>query len=156
MSTIACRVRTTAAAASAAATVLMAGCVTPPPSAPASQPSPADACKALVESITAAVPAGQSLAELEARGIRVHTPLTFPPGTVPRPVQSSGAAVQMAIQPDGTVLPGSPKTLKTVGEPQIAAAMEAGALSMKFDVDGAAKPGAPIPYTATFVVCIRS
>jgi hypothetical protein len=147
--------RATAALAAAAA-LLMAGCATPPPPASATQPSPADACKALVESITAAVPAGQSLAELEARGVRVQTPLTFPPGTVPRPLQSSGAAVQMAIQPDGTVLPGSPKTLKTVGEPQIAAAMEAGALSMKFDIDGAAKPAAPIPYTATFAVCIHS
>jgi len=148
---------TSAAAALAAAALLVAGCATtPPPAPPASAPSPADACKALIESLNAAIPAGQSMADLQARGIRVHTPMNFPPGTVPRPVQSSGAAVQMSIQPDGSILPGSPKTLKSVGEPQIAAAMEAGALSMMFDIDGSTKPTAPIPYTAVFAVCIRS
>jgi hypothetical protein len=135
----------------------MTACTTPPPAAaPAPAPSPADACKALVESLTAAIPVGQSLAELQARGLRVKTPLSFPPGSVPRPVQSSGAAVQMLIQADGGVTPGSQKTLKSVGEPQIATAMEAAALSMRFDFDDVSKFAAPVPYVATFAVCIRS
>lgn len=135
---------------------ILAGCATPPPPPAPPVPSPADSCRALLDSLNAAVAPGQSLAELQARGVRVRTPLSFPPGTVPRPVQSSGAAVQMMIQPDGSVLPGSPRTLKSVGEAQIGTAMEAGALSMQFDVDALApKPTEPIPYTATFAVCIR-
>ena len=135
--------------------VALAGCSTPPAAPPpAPTPSPNDACRTLVDSLAAAIPPGQSLAELQAQGIRVRTPLIFPPGTVPRPGQSSGATVQLMIQPDGSVAPGSPKTLKTVGEPQIATAMEAGALSMRFDFD-VFKPTAPIPYTTTFAVCLR-
>lgn len=134
----------------------LAGCMTPPPPAPPPAPSPPEACRALIDSLNAVVPPGQSLADLQARGIRVRTPLAFPPGSVPRPLQSSGAAVQLLINPDGTVVPGSPKALKSVGEPQIASAMEAGALSMMFDIDGAARPSAPVPFTTTFAVCVRS
>lgn len=148
-----------AACSAACMALALTACTTlPSAQAPtlAPAPSPADACKALVESLAAAVPVGQSLAELQARGLRVKTPLSFPPGSVPRPVQSSGAVVQMLIQADGGVTPGSPKTLKSVGEPQIATAMEAAALSMRFDFDDVSKFAAPIPYVATFAVCIRS
>jgi hypothetical protein len=146
----------TLAAALVGSVVLLAGCATSPtPPAPAPL-SPNDACRALLDSLNAAVAPGQSLADLQARGIRLRTPLSFPPGTVPRPQQSSGAVVQMLIQPDGTVLPGSPKTLKSVGEPQIGPAMEAGALSMQFELDGMnPRPTEPIPYTTMFAVCNR-
>ena len=146
----------TLAAALIGSVVLLAGCATPP--APPTPPplSPHEACRALVDSLNAAIAPGQSLAELQARGIRLRTPLSFPPGTVPRPQQSSGAAVQMMIQADGSVLPGSPKTLKSVGEAQIGTAMEAGALSVQFDLDGLnPKPSEPIPYTTMFAVCNR-
>lgn len=133
----------------------MAGCVSPPPVAPP-PPSPNDACHDVMETLSAAVPLGQSQAELQARGIRVRTPLNFPPGTAPRPPQPSGAAVQLMIQPDGSVLPGSTRILKSIGEPQIASAMEAGALSMNFEFDVAAQPVQPIPFTATLAVCARS
>jgi hypothetical protein len=146
----------TLAAALVGSVVLLAGCATPP-APPAPPPlSPNEACRTLVDSLNAAIAPGESLADLQARGIRLRTPLSFPPGTVPRPVQSSGAVVQMMIQSDGSVLPGSPKTLKSVGEPQIGAAMEAGALSMQFDLDGLnPKPSEPIPYTTIFAVCNR-
>lgn len=143
------------AAWAAGVAIALAGC-TPPPPAPPPMASPHDACRALLDSLNAAVPPGQSLAELQARGIRLRTPLAFPPGTAPRPQQPSGAAVQLMIHPDGSVVPGSPKTVKSVGEPQVASAMEAGALSMNFDIDGAARPSAPVPFTTTFAVCLRS
>ena len=146
----------TLAAVLVGSVVLLAGCATPPAPPAAPTPSPQEACRALIDSLNAAIAPGQSLAELQARGIRLRTPLSFPPGTVPRPQQSSGAAVQMMIQPDGSVLPGSPKTLKSVGEAQIGTAMEAGALSVQFDLDGLTpKPSEPIPYTTMFVVCNR-
>ena len=133
---------------------VLGGCnlrpVAPPP------PSPEEICKGINETLAAAVPPGESQADLQVRGIRVRTPLNFPPGTEPRPAVPSGAAVQLMIQPDGSVAAGSPRTLKAVGEPQIASAMEAGALSMSFDFDAAAKPSAPVPFTTTYAVCIRS
>jgi len=137
------------------AAAALAGCTSPPAPAPAAAPL-ADPCRLLDESLAGAVPPGQSLAELQARGIRVHTPLALPPGAAPRAGASGGAAVQMLIQPDGSVAPGSPKTLKSAGDPQVAASIEAGALSMSFDIDGAAKPAAPVPFTTVFVVCTRS
>jgi hypothetical protein len=137
--------------------VAFSGCESAPPAPPpASAPSPNDACRAIGDSLATAVPLGQSLAELQARGIRLRTPLVLPPGAAPRVGASGGAAVQMLIQPDGSVAPGSTKTLKSVGEPQVAAAIEAGALSMSFDVDAAARPAAPVPFTMTFAVCNRS
>jgi len=146
----------TLAAVFVGSVVLLAGCMTPPAPPAPPPPSPHEACRALVDSLSAAIAPGQALADLQARGIRLRTPLSFPPGTVPRPQQSSGAAVQMLIQPDGTVLPGSPKTLKSVGEAQIATAMEAGALSVQFDLDALnPKPTEPIPYTTIFAVCNR-
>jgi hypothetical protein len=102
------------------------------------------------------VPPGESLAELQARGVRLRTPLNFAPGSLPASQQPSGAAVRLMINPDGTVVPGSPRTVRSVGEPQMAAAMEAAALSMAFDIDAAAKPAAPIPLTATYAACARS
>jgi hypothetical protein len=143
-----------ALAALFAAAALLAACTSPPPPAPAPAP-PADPCRVLDESLVSAVPPGQSLAELQARGIRLRTPLVLPPGAGPRPGVNGGAAVQMLIQPDGSVAPGSPKTVKSLGEPQVASAAEAGALSMNFDIDGPAKPTAPVPFTTTFVVCVR-
>ncbi len=146
----------TLAAVFVGSVVLLAGCATPPAPPAPPPPSAQEACRALIDSLNAVIAPGQSLAELQARGIRLRTPLSFPPGTVPRPQQSSGAAVQMLIQPDGSVLPGSPKTLKTVGEPQIGTAMEAGALSVQFDLDSLnPKPTEPIPYTTMFAVCNR-
>jgi hypothetical protein len=137
---------------------VLAGCTSAPPAAPPEPPapSPSEACRTLNDTLAAAVPPGESLAELQARGIRLRTPLRFPPGAVARPVVNSGAAVQMLIQPDGSIAPGSPKTLKSVGEPQVAAAMESGALSMSFDIDAAAKPAAQVPFTTTLVVCTRA
>jgi hypothetical protein len=133
----------------------LVGCSTnSPPAVPSASPN--DACRALNESLAAAIPPGQSQAELQARGIRMRTPLSFPPGTAPRPQQPGGAAVQLMIGPEGTVVPGSPKTLKSIGEAQIASAMEAAALSMSFDVDPAAKPTLPVPFTTILAVCLRS
>ena len=123
---------------------------------PAPAPSPHEACQALLESLAAAVPPGESLAELQARGVHVRTPLSFPPGTAPNPAQPSGAAVRLLISPDGTVLPGSPKTLKSIGEAQLAPAVEAAALSMDFMFDAGAKPTGPVPLTATYAACARS
>jgi len=123
---------------------------------PAPAPSPHDACLALNDTLNAAVPPGQSLVELQARGIRVRTPLRFAPGTLPATAQPAGAAVQGLIAPDGTVVPGSPKTLRSVGEPQTASAVEGAMLSMSFDFDGPAKPSAPVPFTTTYAVCARS
>ncbi|HEV7913250.1 MAG TPA: hypothetical protein VGP22_05755, partial [Albitalea sp.] len=123
--------RAPCAAVVAAAAVAGCGWLAPPPPAPT--PSPNDACRALNESLAAAVPPGESLAELQARGVRVQTPLSFPPGTSPRPAQPSGAVVQMLIGVDGSVVPGSPKIVKSVGEAQVASAMEAAALSMRFE-----------------------
>jgi len=141
------------AATAAAAALWLAGCrapVAPPPA-----PSPHESCSAVIDSLAAAIPPGQSLAELQARGIRVRTPLAFPPGSVPASSQPGGATVQALIAADGTVVPGSPKTLKLVGEPQIASAVEAGALSMVFDIDGV-KPTAPVPFTTAISVCVKS
>jgi hypothetical protein len=133
---------------------MLVGCATRP-AAPPPQPSPNDLCRALLDDLKASVAPGESLAELEARGFRVKTPLSFPPGTV-APHQSSGAVVQMMIQPDGSIQPGSPRTLKSVGEAQISQAMEAGALSVQFDVDAVSpKPVEPVPYTTLFAVCNR-
>lgn len=140
-------------AVAAAAALWLAGCrapVEPPPA-----PSPNDSCRAVIDSLAAAIPPGQSLAELQARGIRVRTPLALPPGSAPASAQPGGAAVQALIAADGTVVPGSPRTLKLVGEPQIASAVEAGALSMAFDIDGT-RPTAPVPFTTTMTVCGRS
>jgi len=138
----------------AAAVTALGGCVLRGAAPPAM--SPHDACRAVSESLHAAVPPGQSLAELQARGIRVRTPLNFPPGTVPASGPPSGAAVQGMIGPDGSVLPGSPKTVKSIGEVQFASAMEAGALSMRFEFDPGARPIAPVPFTATYAACARS
>ncbi|HUG21578.1 hypothetical protein [Piscinibacter sp.] len=147
--------RTAQAIVVALAGVWLAGCFGPR-QPPAPTPSPHEACRALLESLAAAVPPGESLAELEARGIRLRTPLNFPPGTSPNPTQPSGAAVRLLITPDGTVMPGSPKTLKSIGETQLAQAMEAAALSMDFVFDAGAQPTAPVPFTATHAVCVRS
>lgn len=133
----------------------LVGCtMNSPPAMPSVSPS--EACRALNESLAAAIPPGQSQAELQARGIRMRTPLSFPPGTAPRPQQLGGAAVQLMIGPEGTVIPGSPKTVKSIGESQIASAMEAAALSMSFDVDPAAKPTLPTLFTTILAVCLRS
>ena len=140
----------------AALLAALAGCASPPPAPPVAAPaSPEEVCRGLADSLAAAVPPGESLAELQARGIQLRTPLRFPPGTVPRPLQSSGAAVHLLIAPDGTVAAGSPKTVRSVGEPQLGVAMESAALSMTFDIDPGLKPAAPIPYTTTFFVCMR-
>ena len=141
----------------AALTAVLAGCdSTPPPPPPVpSAPSPSDVCRTLTDSLTAAVPPGESQAELQARGIRVRTPLVFPPGTLPRPTTPSGAAVRLQIAPDGTVVPGSPKTVKTVGDAQVANAVEAAALAMNFDIDAATKPTAPVPFTTVYAACLR-
>jgi hypothetical protein len=137
-----------------AASVTLSACIAPPP--PASAPSPSDSCRAVVDSLNAAIPPGESLAELQARGVRLRTPLNLPPGSVTRPQQSSGAAVRLMINPDGTVMAGSPKVVKSVGEPQVAASIEAAALSMAFDIDAPAKSSVPIPFTVTHSVCVRS
>jgi hypothetical protein len=142
--------------ARAAALLLLAGlsaCSAPPPAA---RLSAEDACRALIDSLNSAIPPGQSLAELQARGIRVRTPFSFAPGTVPASGQPGGAAVQGMISPDGSVVPGSPKAIKSVGEAQLASAIEAGTLSMSFEFDAGAKPAAPIPFTATYALCTRS
>jgi hypothetical protein len=127
---------------------------TAPPPGP-SAPSPSDVCRALTDSLTAAVPPGESQAELQARGIRVRTPLVFAPGAAPRPATPSGAAVRLQIAPDGTVVPGSPKTVKTVGDAQVATAVEAAVLAMNFDIDAASKPTAPVPFTTVYAACLR-
>jgi len=119
-------------------------------------PSPADNCRTVHESLSAAVPPGQSLADLQARGIRLRTPLSFPPGTWPASAQPGGAAVQGMIGTDGAVIPGSPRTLKSIGEADIASAVEAGALAMTFEFDPGAKPATPIPFTTTYAACARS
>ncbi|RQP22323.1 hypothetical protein DZC73_21940 [Albitalea terrae] len=109
----------------------------------------------MLDDLKTAVEPGQSLADLQARGFRVKTPLSFPPGTS-APHQSSGAVVQMMIQPDGSIQPGSPRTLKSVGEAQVSQAMEVGALSVQFDMDAVSpKPTEPVPYTTLFAVCNR-
>ena len=71
-------------------------------------------------------------------------------------IESVSAAVRVLIAPDGTVVPGSPRILKSVGEPQVASAMEAAALSMAFDFDPDARPAAPVPFTSAMAVCPRS
>jgi hypothetical protein len=141
--------------AGACAAAGLAACSLPPWLAPPAGPSAADACRAVDETLAAAVPPGESLAELQARGIRLRTPMRFPPGTAPRPTQPSGAVVRVLIGPDGTVLPGSPRTLKSVGEAQVASAMEAAALSMNFEIDGGAKDAAPVPFATLLAVCAR-
>jgi len=123
---------------------------------PPAAPSPHDVCRALGESLAAAVAPGESLAELQARGIRVRTPLRFAPGTAPRPTQSSGAVVRALIAPDGTVVPGSPKTVKSVGEAQVASAMEVAALSMSFELDTGMRLAEPVPFATLLAVCPRS
>ena len=65
------------------------------------------------------------------------------------------AAVRLQIAPDGTVVPGSPKTVKAVGDAQVASAVEAAALAMNFDVDAGAKPTAPVPFTTVYAACLR-
>jgi hypothetical protein len=144
-----------ARALACAAAASLAAC-TFPWSAPPAPPSPHDVCRTLNESLVAAVPPGESLAELQARGIRVRTPMRFAPGTIPRPAQSSGAVVRLLIAPDGSVVPGSPKTLKSVGEAQVAAAMEAAALSMSFDFEAGTTVAEPVPFTTALAVCPRS
>ena len=138
--------------ATALALAALGACSAPP----ATRLSAEDACRALVDSLNSAVPPGQSLAELQARGIRVRTPLRLPPGALPASDQPGGAAVQGMISLDGRVVPGSPKAIRSMGEAQIAAAIEAGALSMSFEFDVGAKPVAPIPFTTTYSLCIRS
>jgi hypothetical protein len=140
--------------ATPAAAAVLTGCMvfTPPPPAA----GPGDSCQALNESLAAAVPPGESLDELQSRGVRLRTPLSFPPGTAPARSQSGGAAVRMLIDPNGTVVPGSPRTLKSVGEAQIARAVESAALSMTFEFEAGAAPAAPIPLTTTFAACQRS
>jgi hypothetical protein len=140
-------------ATAAAAALWVAGCRAPAPPLPV--PSPNDSCRAVADTLTAAIPPGQSLAELQARGIRVRTPLALPPGSAPASSQPGGAAVQALIAADGSIVPGSPKVLKLVGEAQIADAVEAGALSMAFDIDGT-RPSAPVPFTTTMTLCGRS
>jgi hypothetical protein len=127
----------------------------PPPIAPASAPSPSDACRNVTDSLAAAVPLGESQAELQARGIRVRTPLAFAPGTAPRPQLPSGAAVRLQIAPDGTVVPGSAKIVKSIGEPQVASAIEGAVLSMNFDIDAGARPAAPVSFTTVYAACLR-
>ena len=127
-----------------------------PWSAPAPGPSPSEACRTLTESLVAAVPPGESQAELQARGIRLRTPMRFAPGTAPRPAQHSGAVVRLLIAPDGSVVPGSPKTMKIVGESQVAAAMEVAALSMSFEFEAGARLAEPVPFTTALAVCPRS
>jgi hypothetical protein len=135
----------------------LAGCESAapaPPPAPAA-PSPSDVCRTLTDSLTAAVALGESQAELQARGIRVRTPLVFPPGTAPRPATPSGAAVRLQIAPDGSVVPGSPKTVKTAGDAQVASAVEGAVLAMNFDIDAASKPTAPVAFTTVYTTCSR-
>lgn len=133
---------------------LLAACAASPPDA-AAPLSPHDQCRALTDSLDAAVPPGESIADLQARGVRIRTPLSFAPGSVSRPLQPSGAVVQLIVTPEGTVLPGSPRTLKTVGDAHVASATEAAALSMTFDFDAGARPAAPFPFTMAFAACPR-
>jgi hypothetical protein len=141
----------------AALTAALPGCdlvpTAPPPAA--STPSPNDICRSLTDSLTAAVPPGESQAELQARGIRVRTPLMFAPGAAPRPATPSGAAVRLQIAPDGTVVPGSAKTVKSVGDAQVGSAVEGAALAMSFDIDAGSKPTAPVPFTTVYAACLR-
>lgn len=134
--------------------LLVTGCMTksvaPPP------PSPDEMCRTLHETLQAAVPPGESLAELQVRGVRVRTPLSLPPGAAPSIDAPSGAVVRAMIQADGSVVAGSPRTLKSLGEPQFASAVEAGALSMSFDFDSPARLSAPIPFTTTLASCGRA
>jgi hypothetical protein len=134
----------------------LAGCtlLTPPEEAPA--PSAEEACRVVRESLAAAVPPGESLDDLQARGLRVRTPLSFAPGALPRAVHAAGAAVRLMIDPEGHVIPGSPKTLRHIGEPQIARAVESAALSMSFEFEPGARPTDAIALTAVYAACPRS
>jgi hypothetical protein len=133
------------------AAAMLTACIFRPPGPPPA--SPDEICRGVQDSLNAAVPPGESIADLQARGVRLKSGLNFPPGTAPRPAQSGGAAVRLMIAPDGTVVPGSPKTVKSIGESQIASALEAAALSMSFDFDAGAKPAMPIAFTTTFAAC---
>jgi hypothetical protein len=64
--------------------------------------------------------------------------------------------VRLLIAPDGSVVPGSPKTLKSVGDAQVGAAMEVAALSMSFAFDDGTTPAEPVPFTTSLAVCPRS
>ena len=138
------------------AVAALAGCTLRPPAVPGPSTTPEEACRAVRESLSAAVPPGESLDDLQARGLRVRTPLSFAPGAAPRAVQPGGAAVRLMIDPEGRVVPGSPKTLKNIGEPQIAIAVEAAALSMSFEFEGGARPAGAIALTAVYAACPRS
>ena len=142
--------------ATAWAAAVMAGCTLLPLPAPSPPPSPEEACRALRETLAAAVPPGESLDDLQARGLRVRTPLSFAPGAAPRAAQAGGAAVRLMIDPEGHVVPGSPKTLRHIGEVQIASAVEAAALSMTFEFEGGARPLGAIALTAVYAACPRS
>jgi len=134
-------------AAAATLTACMFRPAGPPPA------SPEEICRGVQDSLDAAVPPGESLAELQARGVRLRSGLAFPPGTAPRPAQPGGAAIRLMIAPDGSVIPGSPRTVKSIGEAQIASALEAAALSLSFDFDAGARPAAPIALTTTYAAC---
>jgi hypothetical protein len=60
------------------------------------------------------------------------------------------------IDPEGHVIPGSPKTLRHIGEPQIARAVESAALSMSFEFEPGARPTDAIALTAVYAACPRS
>ena len=137
-------------------TAALAGCTLLSPPAPAPAPSAEEACRAVRESLAAAVPPGESLDDLQARGLRVRTPLDFGPGALPRAAHAGGAAVRLMIDPEGHVVPGSPKTLKHIGELQIARAVEAAALSMSFEFEPGARPADAVALTAVYTACPRS
>jgi hypothetical protein len=134
----------------------LAGCTLLAPPAPAPAPSAEEACRTVRESLAAVVPPGESLDEWQARGLRVSTPLNFAPGALPRAAHAGGAAVRLMIDPEGHVVPGSPKTLKHIGEPQIARAVEAAALSMSFEFETGTRPAGAIALTAVYTACPRS
>ncbi len=140
------------AAAGALAGALLAGCAIVQAPEPATAESAVDACRALENSLAEAVPPGESIAELQARGIQVRTPLSFPPGGAPQPAHAGGAVVEAVIESDGSVRPGSPHALRSIGDPQIATSVVAATLSMSFHFDGAPPP-APVAFATIYAVC---
>ena len=150
--------------AAVAAMALSVGCATgvePAPAAAMTMASPAgavpqdEACKAMLASAAAAVPAELSLAVQAGRGVRANPVAgTRPPQPV-RLMDSGAAALRATIDAMGRVNPDSVEVIEQIGDAAVVSVLKAVAVSMTFELDAAAAGRAPIAFAISTGVCLR-
>lgn len=125
-------------------------------SAPAANPQPSQACLAMLDELSRAVPRDETGPVLRSKGLRIRTPIVLPASVTLDPKVVSAARVRVMINNRGRVVPGSVTVQQAAGDPALAAAIPAAAEeALSFDLSGAFSVPKEFPFTTVYVNCDR-